>query len=173
MVSLTRAIELVSKLQRTKKFPADDAGLECLARGLQQASESAKIGAGRIIDRCSQISEWCPTDAELLTVARDLAREDAVVTGTFDSTQSAANSFREPSAPRCPICDGTGFEIVWTLHTRTPNGSWKYAKRENISPEAARSIETSAIWPNETQRIYSGARRCSHPVMAIQTGEIQ
>jgi hypothetical protein len=166
MVSITRATELVSKLSRTRKYPETEDGVQSLARGLQQASEATKIGAGRIIDRCAVTSEWCPTDAELLTIGRDLAREDAVAAGTFDSTQSAANSFREPHSPRCPICDSTGFEIIWTLHTRTPNGSWKYAKRENISADAARAIETSTIWPNDTQRIYSGARPCSHPGVA-------
>ncbi len=91
MVSHTRAIELVTKLARTKKYPTTDDGVADLARGLQHASEAAKIGAGRIIDRCASISEWCPSDAELLLVAQDLAREDAVADGTYDSMASAAN----------------------------------------------------------------------------------
>ena len=59
--------------------------------GLQNASEAAKIGAGRIIDRCAATSDWCPTDADLLTIARDLEREDAVAAGTYDSMANAAN----------------------------------------------------------------------------------
>ncbi len=159
MVSLTRAIELVKKLGRTRHFPQDDAGLECLARGLQNAEQKTKIGAGRIIERCATTSEWCPTDAELLTIAKDLAREDGVVAGTFDVTLGAGNAISR--APRCPQCDGTGFEIIYTIHTKRTQGDWKYADRQNITAEVARAIEKAANWPNDTQRIYSGARRCT------------
>ncbi len=170
MVSLTRAIELVSKLSRTKKYPTDDDGVQHLARGLQQASESASIGAGRIIDRCAQISEWCPTDAELLSVARDIAREDAVASGTFDSTATSGNSYRSPTEPRCPICDGTGFQIIWTLHTRG-RGDWKHAHRQNITEAEARELARKI--DDNLQRVYSGALGCAHQALVQQTGEIQ
>ena len=60
MVSHTRAIELVTRLSRTKKYPTTDDGVADLARGLQNASEAVKIGAGRIIDRCAATSEVVP-----------------------------------------------------------------------------------------------------------------
>ncbi len=91
MLNLARAIELVSKLSRTGRYPTTSEGVDGLARGLQYASDSTQIGAGRIIERCAQISEWCPTDADLLTVARDLQREDAVAAGTYDSMGNAPN----------------------------------------------------------------------------------
>lgn len=91
MLNLARSIELVSKLSRTNKYPSEEEGVIHLAQALQKASDSTQIGAGRIVDRCASISAWCPTDADLLTVARDLAREDAVAEGTYDSMANAAN----------------------------------------------------------------------------------
>ncbi len=160
MLNLSRAIDLVGKLSRTKKYPADDEGVMNLAQGLQKASDSTQVGAGRIIERCASISEWCPTDAELLTVARDLAREDAVANGTYDSMaghSSNVNSERQP----CAVCENTGWETAYTLHTPV-NGNWKQAKRENITQAAYDEISrkmNAEIW--EKQRIYSGARRCT------------
>ncbi len=39
--------------------------------------------------------------------------------------------------PRCPVCDGTGFEIIYTIHTKRPNGDWKFAERKDITAEEA------------------------------------
>ena len=159
MLNLKRAIELVSELSRTRNYPKDDNGVMGLAKGLIDASERSQVGAGRIIERCRLDSEFCPTDHDLLMVARELARTDAVIAGTYDSTASDSTSVKRNK--RCPACDGSGWCIIWTLHTRTPNGSWKFAQRENITEDAARVIEKSDGWPNATQRIYSGAARCT------------
>ncbi len=92
MVSLLRAIELVEKLSRTRNYPKDDEGVSNLAKGLQYAESKTNIGPGRIIERCSASSEFCPTDYDLLTVAQELAREDGVAAGTFDSMAGAGNA---------------------------------------------------------------------------------
>lgn len=92
MLALEKAIELVTKLDRTINYPKEFPGVVGLAKGLQKASDSLKIGASLIVDRCAGTSQFCPTDADLINVARDLARLDAVATGTYDSLAGSGNS---------------------------------------------------------------------------------
>lgn len=92
MVSLTRATELVvAHLERTQNYPKTDEGIDALARGLKHASDSTGVGAGRIVEKCAHESKFCPTDYDLLVVAKELARGDAIAGGTFDSLAGAAN----------------------------------------------------------------------------------
>lgn len=95
MLALDKAVELVTKLDRTRNYPKEQPGIINLAKGLQKASDSLKISAGRIVEKCAETSEWCPTDADLLNVARDLARVDAVASGTFDSLAGAGNAVED------------------------------------------------------------------------------
>jgi hypothetical protein len=94
MLTLDKAIEMVRVLDRTRSFPRDPEGkgVENLARGLMKASEGSRIAGNRIVERCATLSEYCPSDADLFTVAKDLAREDAVAAGTYDGTSRAGNS---------------------------------------------------------------------------------
>ena len=76
MVSLKRASELASRLSRTRNYPSEEAGVSGLARGLQEASNDSGIAADRIVDKCRKDSEFCPTDHDILAVARELAAQD-------------------------------------------------------------------------------------------------
>ncbi len=160
MLTLDKAIELVGKLERTRNYPRDleGKGIDALARGLIKASEALKVAGGRIVDKCSMDSEWCPTDAEFYATARELARLDAVANGSYDSTAGYTNSFRELERPPCARCSNSGWEMVYTLHTVGKDGQWKRAKREDISEAQAKDLETKI---GNGQRVYSGARRCT------------
>lgn len=111
MLALDKAIELVEKLERTRNYPRDPEGkgVEGLARGLQRASETAKVAAARIVEKCAAESEFCPTDYDFLNIAKEIARLDAVATGTFDSLAGAGNSigneneWREVYGPAKPF----------------------------------------------------------------------
>jgi|GEM_PF-4391671 len=163
-LALSKAIELVSKLERTRNYPRDPEGegVKNLARGLQKASDALKVSGALIIERCAETSEYCPTDADLFTVARDIARCNAVAEGTFDSMAGAGNHV----APvirngQCPLCHGTGWQIIYTLHTKE-GGSHNFVRRENLTEAQARELEGKI--DRRTQAIYSAAKKCHCPV---------
>lgn len=156
MLALDKAIELVSKLDRTINYPKEYPGIVGLATGLKKASDLLKVGAGLIVDRCAETSQFCPTDADLMQIARDIARCDAVAAGKYDTTASDANSGSIHRAP-CAQCQNSGWEIIYTLHTLN-GGGWKRAKRENITREQFDNL--SEKLDPKTQRVFSGARRC-------------
>ncbi len=152
--------DLVTRaFSRCSNWPKERLGIIGLAQALKKVSDRIGVPMTAIVARCAESSPYCPTDADLLTAARDVVRLDAVAAGTFDSTANSTNSI---GRKRCPLCDGTGFEIIYTLHTlRSEHSDWRYAERKNITEDEARKIEKSTAWPTKAQRIYSGARPCS------------
>jgi len=74
-IDLSTALDLVSKLSRTRNFPQTEDGVMDLAQGLMRAAGMIAVDAGDIVRRCADLSEFCPTDADLLNVARDLREE--------------------------------------------------------------------------------------------------
>ncbi len=96
MTTFDEAAEIVQEhLGRTQKFPTETKQFCSLVNGLINAEKASGASAARIAEKCKELSKYCPTDAELLTTARDLARVDAVAAGTFDSTAGAANAISE------------------------------------------------------------------------------
>ncbi len=67
--------ELVARFSRCERYPEDKQGINFLADGLERASESAGVSMLEIVEACAAISRFCPTDAELLTVARNIRDE--------------------------------------------------------------------------------------------------
>lgn len=68
-------LHLISGFQRCMNYPKDELGLLALAKGLQRAAMVTQVGMAEIVDACMAISMYCPTDAELMVVAKNL-RED-------------------------------------------------------------------------------------------------
>ena len=163
MGTFSDSMVLVSRLERTAGYPRSDDGVEFLARGLQKASATTGIKEARIVERCAEISRYCPTDSDLLTVAKDIARLDALAGGTFDSQAGAGNHVAANPPRSCPKCHGTGWEIVYALHT-FEGGQHNFVRKERITEDRA-----NELWPKidtRKQMIYSGARRCHCPVPA-------
>lgn len=156
---VSEAIGLVAKLDRTKKYPTSGAGLQSLAAGLMRAVEITGISGADIVAQCAVLSEWCPTDADLMTVAKDIARGNGVIQGSFDSM-----AMPSPGSHGCKLCGGSGWEIIYTLHSWEGGNQYTFRKRQNVTEEQAEVlIKKIRDLPREqcTQEVYSGARKCA------------
>lgn len=64
--------ELIGRFERCPNFPKTPEGIVFLAQGLAQAARTTGIDATDIVDACAAIGRFCPTDHELLNVARNI-----------------------------------------------------------------------------------------------------
>ena len=65
--------DLVTKaFSRCQNWPKERLGILGLAQGLKKSAERFSVSMEAIVERCAEISQYCPTDADLLTVGRDL-----------------------------------------------------------------------------------------------------
>ena len=71
-------MELIAAFSRCQNWPADDFGRISLAQGLRRASERTGVPMLRIVEECGETSRFCPTDADLFTVAQGLKGPDPV-----------------------------------------------------------------------------------------------
>lgn len=71
------AHELIGRFARCAKYPEDLDGINFLAEGLERAAKTTGVAMADIVDACTAISQYCPTDADLLTVARGIRDERA------------------------------------------------------------------------------------------------
>ena len=67
--------ELVASFSRSSNYPKDANGIQCLVDGLVKAGETFNIPLKDIVERCLEISTFCPTDYDLLAVADNLRYE--------------------------------------------------------------------------------------------------
>ena len=74
-MELIDALELIARLSRTKNYPKDEPGLVFLAEGLMRAAAETGANPQQIIMLCATTSEWCPTDLDLMTVAKQIRDE--------------------------------------------------------------------------------------------------
>ena len=140
-------VQIVTEaFSRCSNYPKEQAGIFGLAQGLVKASRITGVAQEAIVDRCADISKFCPTDADLLSVAREI--------------QPAAT---RPS--KCPhgLCDGTGWRIayfLWTWH----GGETNWIEKTRISEEEYEvlksKVDQNAKSPLLPQEVYSGAYRC-------------
>ncbi len=72
MATLAEAIKLCAGFQRCMNYPKDEDGIAALARGLMRASNLIGPSMTAIVEECLSSSLYCPTDADMLGVARDL-----------------------------------------------------------------------------------------------------
>ncbi len=71
----TEALPIIARLGRTKNFPRDEDGLNFLADGLIRAAGATGANPEQIVMICATTSEWCPTDADLMTIAGQIRDE--------------------------------------------------------------------------------------------------
>ncbi len=74
-MELAEALEIVARLSRTKNYPRVEAGIVHLAEGLMRAVEATGANPQQIVMICVTTSEWCPTDFDLMTVAKQIRDE--------------------------------------------------------------------------------------------------
>ena len=65
-------MSLVATFQRCSNYPRDFAGVLALAQGLKRAADTSGVSMAAIVEKYAAESQYCPTDADLLAVAREL-----------------------------------------------------------------------------------------------------
>ena len=65
-------MDLLPRFQRCANYPRDDEGVLALAQGLAAAWRHTGVRMADIVERCATDSQYCPTDADLLTVAKEI-----------------------------------------------------------------------------------------------------
>lgn len=101
------AAQLVRVWERAPNYPRTAEGVEFLARGLEKAAEKLGIDPERIVTACVEISRHCPTDAELLAVAANLAQPDCVA-AEHEQERDWHRDMQRTYGPPVPfVCDWT------------------------------------------------------------------
>jgi hypothetical protein len=150
-VNEDQALIFVGQLSRTINYPRDPEQIVAMAQALIRAAEATNVEADQIIRECAETSQYCPTDRDLLSVARDIkerverARDAADVRAPWDRN------------PACPKCNSSGWIIKSWLHTYYHD----HAEKEEIS-----KTEADRMWPKigngpQRQMIYETAQKCA------------
>ena len=143
------AEEMVTRaFSRCQNWPKERIGIKGLAEALTRAATRFGVSEARIVAECAESSQYCPTDADLINIARGLRPAEP-----------------EKTSRRCPmeLCDGSGWRSVCHLHTHyaRPNGP-AYVEKEIIS--RAVFDEISGKMPGTNQKVYESRYRCAcHP----------
>ena len=144
---------VIRAFSRCGNYPKERAGVLGLAQGLLKASEKFHVPMQRIIQECIESSTFCPTDHDLLEVARALKKVP-------DKPKETKCSFG--------LCDGSGWRESFMLHTVHPgdetHSSW-IEKEPIANRETYDKLAKSVDW--KTQMAYEGRYRCKcHPPRA-------
>ncbi len=133
---------------RCQNWPKDRIGISGIAEALERVSKRFGVPMERIVTECAESSAYCPTDADLINVARSLKPADPT-----------------PGARKCPldICDGSGWRQVCHLHThhdRPGGGVW--VEKEIITQAQFDELSRKVDW--QSQMVYESRYRCvCHP----------
>lgn len=68
-------LDMIECFSRCGNFPRTVEGIQFLAHGLVKASQETGVPMQIIVEACASMSNYCPTDAELLNVGRNIHRE--------------------------------------------------------------------------------------------------
>lgn len=144
IISYEDAIDQVVRLDRTIGYPKEQESRSRLVDALVDACNQYGVNPDRVISECLRASQYCPTDHDLLTFAAGLRPVEAW----------------KPSKPSaCHKCHGTGFEIVYALHTSEGSGEHSFVKKEIITEEQHDLLVKRIDW--NVQKLFSGAKRCT------------
>ena len=141
---------VVQAFSRCSNYPKDRTGVLGLAQGLRSAADRFGVEMPAIVAECAESSNFCPTDHDLLEVARALRPQD-----------------KQANRDKCPsgLCDGSGWREGFYLHTVHPGDEHKNSWVEKTSianRETFEELERKVDW--KTQMAYSGRYRCQcHP----------
>jgi hypothetical protein len=142
MISEALATRQVMRLSVFNTFPQKAEGQEELIKALQSHAVN-DTHAVRIIDAWLNESKFSPTPADIRRTS------DGVSVLEEKATRNA----------ECPGCSGSGFEIVWTLHTsETIHGS-THNRMEYVTEQNYNELRGKV--DGQKQRVYSNARHCS------------
>jgi hypothetical protein len=109
--------ELVAAFSRCSNYPKDKEGVLFLAQGLRKAATASGTQMAAIVARCQELSQYCPTDYDLLQVANELAL------------------LSRPRAPMgCRECQGSGWRS-YVKHVEAAAGEYDAHYAEYCSCE--------------------------------------
>lgn len=147
LISSDEALDQVIRFDRTIGYPnptKDRDSFERLLTSLIDACNKYGVAPDRLVTACLEASKHCPTDYDLLTFASGLRDVEP---------------WHPPKSPKCVKCHGSGFEIVYALHTAEGHGEHSFVKKEIITEEQHELLKTKINW--ERQKLFSGAKRCT------------
>ena len=148
-------LKLIAAFSRCQNYPRDVEGLRALAKGLQRASGAHHVSMCDIVDKCRELSEYCPTDYDLLKIAGEIA--------------IAARPARPETCP-FGLCDGSGWREtfnLWTRHGGEPASEGApekpaWIEKQAVTQEQCEDLRHKVDW--KTQDVYAGRFRCKcHP----------
>jgi len=141
---------LIAAFQRAPNYPRDDDGIEALISGLQRASEITGVSMKSIVSRCCLDNPRCPTDAEMMNVARGIRKP---------------TEFNSPKPSLCRIgkCDGSGWEVLFRLKTQRRN----YVEWNDFTRDEYERAQAGVTFDAKTQQVYSFARRCACGILPL------
>jgi hypothetical protein len=91
---------LIACFERCQNYPRDLAGVLSLAQGLRKASDKYSITMEAIVERCRVNSVYCPTDADLDSVALSMRVELDRVIEEKRAAKEKQDWIRENGPPR-------------------------------------------------------------------------
>lgn len=153
--------ELAALFSRCGNYPKDETGFNALAQGIKRASLAHPgVSMDRIVVACTAASSFCPTDADMLTIAAELAEVDR--RREYDAQAGATRG----RTGKCPygLCDGSGWREVCHLHTHHVAGDTgpAYVEKAVVTREQYHALSTRIDW--STQQLYESRYRCKcHP----------
>jgi hypothetical protein len=110
---------------RSANWPEDRLGQIGLAQGLAQASKQFRISKEDLIQRCREISAFCPTDADLLRVAGEMfrTRQDALLANKkqlreWEKRYGPPRPYDTSQKGKCLCCGREWEEIIRTSQER-------------------------------------------------------
>lgn len=135
---------------RCTNYPKDRAGVLGISQGLRTASEKYNVSMNAILRECTNTSVFCPTNLEMLNIARSLNPPEE----TKQENRKCAYD----------LCDGCGWiqkYALWTWHSQEGGGIW--IEKECITFEQYETLNRKITDWNK-QMAYEGALRCKcHP----------
>jgi hypothetical protein len=144
-------MKVIAVFQRCSNYPREVEGVKALARGLQGAASARRVSMADIVDKCRELSQYCPTDYDLMQVAAEL---------------SNPQTDEQRASRKCPfqLCDGSGWREKYYLHTHHVGDGDRAAwvEKVEITQEQYDFLSVKVDW--KTQMAYAGRYRCKcHP----------
>jgi hypothetical protein len=163
-MELADAIKLIGKLSRTRNFPQSEDGVKDLAESLDRISGAIGIDPAALVQRCADLSEFCPTDADMWTTAREIKEEIRRKAESASPTQMAR--WRKEYGDPKPVDLS---EIDPEFRERFVKAQANAKRREELWSKLKKKFPSAAMpkgqWPN-WDVLAKAARELGYPEYA-------
>lgn len=118
--------------------------VQCLARACDRFGVEPEELVNELVEVCKRV----PTDSEIYTAAESLR--------ALKNMKHRPEEPRSRDRPHCSKCNGSGWEIVYWLHTMERG----FVRKEKITKQVFDSFAMGKLDPLK-QNAFSGAKRCA------------